>query len=146
MEQPANVVRACRLSVTGIPVRWLHRHTLLAKALLGLLAFDLLGFARNFPKLHRRVSNWPTSSQRCFELGQGCGAINDACIWYPKRVLCLQRSAVLTCLLRSGGIPAKMVLGVQSLPFKSHAWTEVDGEAVNERREVQRIYEVWDRF
>lgn len=55
----------------------------------------------------------------------------------PKQVLCLQRSAVTTCLMRHNGLRATMVLGAQTLPFKAHAWTEVDGRAVNERRDVQ---------
>jgi len=72
-------------------------------------------------------------------------AVNYACVAYPKRVLCLQRSAVTTCLLRSWGVPAQMVMGAQKVPFKAHAWTEVDGRAINERREVQKIYGVWER-
>jgi hypothetical protein len=119
---------------------------LVAKALIGLMAFDLFGFSRNFSRLHQQVEKWPVRSGRHVQVARVCEAINSACVWYPKRVLCLQRSAVLTCLLRSGGIPSKMVLGVQSLPFKAHAWTEVDGAAVNERRDVQKIYQVWDRF
>jgi hypothetical protein len=36
-------------------------------------------------------------------------------------------------------------LGAQTVPVKAHAWTEVDGKAINERRDVQRIYAVWER-
>jgi hypothetical protein len=71
-----------------------------------------------------------------------CTAINYACVWYPKRVLCLQRSVVTTCMLRHCGVPAKMVVGAQTLPFKAHAWTEVEGRAVNERNDVQKTYGV----
>jgi hypothetical protein len=74
------------------------------------------------------------------EIDRVCAAVNYACVWYPKRVLCLQRSVVTTCLLRRCGVPARMVMGARSLPFKAHAWTEVDGRAINERRDVQRIY------
>ena len=35
--------------------------------------------------------------------------------------------------------------GAQNLPFKAHAWTEVHGRAVNERRDVQRTYRIWNR-
>jgi hypothetical protein len=48
-------------------------------------------------------------------------------------------------LLRRCGIPASMVMGAQMLPFKAHAWTEVDGRAINERREVQKVYTAWER-
>ena len=38
-----------------------------------------------------------------------------------------------------------MVLGAQKLPFKAHAWVEVDGRPINERSNVQGTYAVWDR-
>ena len=114
------------------------------KALLGLFAFDVLGFGNNFAKMHRFVTRWRVSPRRAPGDGVGrvCEAINYACVWYPKRVLCLQRSLVTTCLLRHCGVPAQMAMGARNLPFKAHAWTEVDGCAINERRDVQNIYEV----
>ena len=117
------------------------------KALLGLLAFDVLGFGSNFARMHRFVTKWRISPRKApgDGVGRACKAINYACVWYPKRVLCLQRSAVTTCLLRSCGVPAEMVVGTQTLPFKAHAWTEVDGRAINERRNVQKIYSVLER-
>jgi len=118
---------------------------LVCKALLRLLAFDLERLGVNFGKLCRYVSDFPVASRKRGDVVEVCTAINYACVWYPKRVLCLQRSAVLTCLLRSRGIAAEMVMGAQNLPFKAHAWTEVDGRAVNERRDVQRTYRIWNR-
>lgn len=117
------------------------------KAFIGLLAFDVLGLGRNFAKLHRTVRNWPVSNkiQHLNVTDRVCEAVNYACAWYPKRALCLQRSAVTACVLRSCGVPAQMVLGAQKLPFKAHAWVEVNGFAVNERRDVQTIYGVWER-
>lgn len=67
------------------------------------------------------------------------------CAWYPKQALCLQRSFVTTYLLRKHGIAAQMVLGAQKLPFKAHAWVEVDGRAINERSNAQATYAIWDR-
>ncbi len=117
------------------------------KALIGLMAFDSLLLVRNFATLHRIVRNWKLSSRKVpREVAERvCDAVNHACSWYPKRALCLQRSAVTTCLLRSCGVPAQMVIGAQKLPFKAHAWVEVDGRAVNERTDVQAIYGVWER-
>ena len=117
------------------------------KTLLGLLLFDSLFLGRHFASLHRIVSTWRLRGK---EPAPGiaeevCNVMNQVCIWYPKRVLCLQRSAVTTCLLRSCGIPAQMVLGAQKLPFKAHAWVEVNGQALNEMSDVQSIYGVWDR-
>ena len=117
------------------------------KALVGLVAIDLLLFARNFATLHRIVRNWSVSGKEAPAdvTNRVCDAVNHACIWYPKRALCLQRSALTTCLLRSHGVPARMVIGAQKLPFKAHAWVEVGGRAVNERTDVQSIYGVWER-
>lgn len=117
------------------------------KALLGLAAFDLFHFGSNFPRIHALVQSWsasvPPSAPEVVD--QVCRAINRACFWYPKRVLCLQRSAVTTCLLRSCGVPAQMIIGAQKCPFKAHAWTEVDGCPINERRDVRAVYLVWER-
>jgi len=124
-------------------IMWL----LFFKALIGLLGFDLLGFGRNFARMHRFVRTHRVSSRAVSPdiVDRVCVALNYACVAYPKRVLCLQRSAVTTYLLRSCGVPAQMVIGAQKLPFKAHAWTEVNGRAVNERRDVQKVYGVWER-
>ncbi len=73
-------------------------------------------------------------------------AIDEACIWYPRRAVCLQRSAVAVALLRSLGVRAQFVYGVQQLPFKAHAWVEVAGMVVNDRQEVQQEYCVMERI
>jgi hypothetical protein len=130
-----------------VPTRYGNPRLLLWRAFLGLLTFDLFRFGRDFARVHGLVQSWriaPISSPAdTVELV--CRAVNYACVWYPKRVLCLQRSAVTTCLLRSCGIQAQMALGAQKFPFKAHAWTEVEGRAINERRDVQNIYMVWER-
>ena len=65
--------------------------------------------------------------------------------WYPKQAMCLQRSAVTTCLLRSAGVQAEMIIGCQRLPFLAHAWVEVDGEVINDKAQVQLTHAVLDR-
>lgn len=117
------------------------------RALVGLFAFDLLRFGQKFYLMHEFVKLWPV--RICLSdpllLDRASSALNHACVWYPKRVLCLQRSAVFTCLLRDCGVSAQMVMGAQKFPFKAHAWTEVNGHAINERRDVASIYQVWER-
>lgn len=76
---------------------------------------------------------------------QVCQAVNRACIWYWKEVLCLQRSATTVCLLKRHGVAATVVIGVQSLPFKAHAWVEVDGRVVNDKPYLPEMYMVLDR-
>jgi hypothetical protein len=120
---------------------------LFLKAFLGLLAYDLFLLNRNFGALRRVIHRWKVSgtSRSPFTTFSVCNAVNRACIWYPKQALCLQRSAVTTCLLRSCGVPAEMVLGAQKIPFTAHAWVEVGGQAVNENQPVHARYGVWDR-
>lgn len=69
-----------------------------------------------------------------------------ACAFYFKPVACLQRSAVLCRQLRRRGIVAQVIIGIHRFPFRSHAWVEVDGVPVNERRRAREIYVELDRW
>jgi hypothetical protein len=71
-----------------------------------------------------------------------CRAMDIACFLYPKRVLCLQRAAATRALLALHRIEAKVIIGVQMLPFKSHAWVEVKGLIVNDKPYMREIYKV----
>jgi transglutaminase superfamily protein len=117
------------------------------KALVGLFAYDVLRLDRNFARMHGLVRQWKVMSSPASAdlVRMACEAVNHAGVWYPKRVLCIQRSAVTTCLLRSYGVPAEMVIGVRGVPFKAHAWVEVDRQAINERKDVQKAYGIWER-
>jgi len=131
-----------RLRVTGKSARFLT-----LKCFLGLLIFDLFRLGNNFTRVRTVVQRWPTAPKLALPslVDQVCDAMRYACVWYPTRVLCLQRSAVMTCVLRNCGVPAQMVIGAQKFPFKAHAWTEVNCRAINERRDVQNIYSTWER-
>jgi hypothetical protein len=122
-------------------------HALFWTALFWLAAYDLFRFGEDFARIHTFVKTWLVSPGKAptDTVERACRAINYACAWYPKRVLCLQRSVATTCLLRSYGVDAKLVLGAQKFPFKAHAWTEVNGYAINERRDVRKIYLVWEQ-
>lgn len=120
---------------------------LFLRALLTLVAYDILSTFCRFETIYSMVKNWAVAGKPFGRdtIGRVCTAVNYACIWYPKQALCLQRSFVTTHLLRKCGVAAHMVLGAQKLPFKAHAWVEVDGQAINERSNVQATYAVWDR-
>ncbi len=121
--------------------------TLFFFSMLGLFAFDLLGFGRNFSRIYRCLRRSATAEPNYSGeiVTRVCQAVNLASVWYPKQVRCLQRSMVTTMLLRRCGVPAQVAVGVQNVPFKAHAWTEVKGHAINERNDVQKIYSVWER-
>ena len=100
----------------------------------------------DFAGLYCKVRNHPcgqTSSNGAVETI--CGAVDMACIWYWKEVLCLQRSAATTCLLKQHGVRAQMVLGTQQKPFAAHAWVEVDGVVVNDKPYMREMYAVLDQ-
>ena len=71
-----------------------------------------------------------------------CHAMDLACALYPKRVLCLQRSAATLFLLRHHGWNAQLVIGVQILPFKSHAWVELNRKVVSDKPYMRGMYHV----
>jgi len=102
---------------------------------------------RDFRGFHRRVRNRAVCASRAkVSCEQACRAINLACVFYFKHVACLQRCSALVLLLRDLGIPAMLVLGAQRLPFKAHAWVEVNGSVVNDSRSSIELYGVLDRL
>jgi hypothetical protein len=121
--------------------------SLVLKAYIQLIRFDLCLARRDFAALYTAVRNCPVSSQPqpAARIEGICYAVDLACIWYRKEVLCLQRSAAAVCLLRKHGIPARLVLGTTHIPFKAHAWVEVDGRVVNDKSYTPERYAVLDR-
>lgn len=112
-------------------------------AFFGLLAFDLMLRLAGFQSLITKVERWPISKPHSvdFEICRRVRAMVDrAQLYYPKKAMCLQHSAVVTCLLRRRGLPAQMVLAARDFPPKGHAWVEVEGEVVNDKPAVQEIY------
>ena len=112
-----------------------------------LFQFDLLLRRGNFAAVYDAVRNRPCRLREydANTIRRVCSAVDSACIWYWKQVLCLQRSAVTACLLKDTGIPAQLVIGAQHTPFRAHAWVEVDGRVVNDNSYTNEIYAVLDR-
>jgi hypothetical protein len=86
---------------------------------------------RGFPAIHRFVAQFPTSplsrTARSPSTRTLIQRLNFALIFIPKQTYCLVYAAAGTCLLRSFGIRALMVIGVYPSPFSAHSWIEVDG-------------------
>jgi hypothetical protein len=120
---------------------------LVLKAYLKLIHFDLYLARGNFAALYDKVRNYPVSvcTPEPDAIERINSAIDMACIWYWKEALCLQRSAATACLLKKYGVPAQMVIGAQHMPFKAHAWVEVDGRVVNDKPYTPEMYAVLDR-
>lgn len=131
-----------------------HRHplreillALFLQAILGLVIYDFLAAFWGFERVCSIVKSWKVH-EKCTDpnvLQNICRAIDYACTLYPRHARCLQRSFATTWMLRRHGITAYMALGARKMPFKAHAWVEVNGYPVNERSDVQGIYQVWER-
>jgi len=120
---------------------------LVLKAYSKLIHFDLYLAQGNFAVLYDKIRNYPVTKMTPAPnaVKRVCEAVDMACIWYWKEALCLQRSAATSCLLKSQGIFAQMVIGAQQLPFKAHAWVEVDGRVVNDKPYATEMYAVLER-
>ena len=121
---------------------------LIAESYLLLLQIEFVMSFRSILSLYEKVKSARLYSQpggRIVGVEELCRAMDFACVLYPKQVLCLQRSAATTFLLRRRGIAAEMVIGAQLLPFKSHAWVESEGAVVNDKPYVREIYRILDR-
>jgi hypothetical protein len=120
---------------------------LIVQSWVRLLYFDILMCSRKFETVHAAVRRQRT----CAPDSQGhtyidiCYAMDLACVFYFKRVLCLQRSAATAVLLRRHGWNAEMVIGAQILPFQSHAWVEIGDRVVNDKPYVTEMFQVLER-
>ena len=120
---------------------------LVAQAYWKLALFDFYIARRNFSALYARVRNLSTADKLAAPdaVNRVCEAVDMAAIWYWKEALCLQRSAATACLLKEQGVSATMVIGAQQLPFRAHAWVEVNGRIVNDKPYMREIYTVLDQ-
>jgi hypothetical protein len=112
-----------------------------------LIYFDFLMRFYSFEAVHTAVVGqqvFPSHRQQTSE-GEICHAIDLACVFYFKKILCLQRSAATTVLLRRHGWNAQMVLGAQLMPFQSHAWVEIENRVVNDKPYVTEMFQVLER-
>jgi Transglutaminase-like superfamily len=113
----------------------MFRLKLILQAYMGLLAHDLFMSRHDFASLHRRIKSFPlrATAADAISIEAVSSSLDIACCFYPKQTMCLQRSSVLVAMLRAKGVPAHMVIGAQKLPFKAHAWAEVNGQIINDR-------------
>jgi len=120
---------------------------LVVRAYLHLLWIDVLLVSRGFPAVYRKLSRTPrrTNASSNWTEAELCHAIDLACVFYFKPVLCLGRSAAATIVLRESGFAAEMVIGAQSCPFRAHAWVEIGGRVANDKPYIPELYAVLDR-
>lgn len=122
------------------PSNWL-----VLRAWFMLLHVEFIMHIGNFDAVHRLVQKERVHPRQAQQAPILCRAVDLACVFYFKRVLCLQRSAATALLLRRYGWDAAMVIGVQILPFQSHAWVELRGAVINDKPYVCDIYRALKR-
>jgi hypothetical protein len=120
---------------------------LVLRAYMRLIHFDLYLTRGNFSALYEQVRTFPLGKRAPAPnaVERICSAVDMACIWYWKEALCLQRSAATACVLKRYGVPAQLVIGAQQMPFRTHAWVEVEGRVVNDKPYTAEMYAVLDR-
>jgi hypothetical protein len=117
-----------------------------------LVATGLVVTVGGFAATRGLVSRWPrrrhaaAAARRTALTLEIRAALRRACTFYVKRTWCLQKSAVLACMMRSHGIPADLVIGVRKMPFQAHAWVESDGEVVNGAPTFKTTFMVMERW
>jgi Transglutaminase-like superfamily len=110
-----------------------------------LLFINLIMAFRSSETLRRIVRNQRVSllsssdGLSCDELSN---AMDLACVFYFKKVKCLQHSAATTLLLRRHGWSATMLTGARILPYEFHAWAQVGDKIVNDKPYMHEIYQV----
>ncbi|HEU5020570.1 MAG TPA: lasso peptide biosynthesis B2 protein [Bryobacteraceae bacterium] len=109
---------------------------LIAWAWLELLRHDLTMKTRGFARVWSRLET--TRTRAVCRRSDGGRAALEAIEWattfYPKSVMCLQRSVVTARILRKCGFPANVAIGYRTAPFFSHAWVEIGDRVVNDER------------
>ena len=123
----------------------MKRHVL--QSWLLLLYFEWVMRFRGFRHVHTVVREQKIRSRRRTdaEAGDLSHAMDLACVFYFKRVLCLQRSAALAVLLRRHGWNTEMVIGAQLFPSLFHAWVETEGRVINDKPHVTELFQVLER-
>lgn len=146
MQRSNNENRTPLWSMTVPIERRTQMRFLVLKAYVKLVLFDLYLARGNFNVLYEKVKRCPLAKREpsTDAVKHVCAAVDMACIWYWKKVLCLQRSAATACLLKQHGVIAEMVIGSQQVPFEMHAWVEVDGRVVNDKPYVREMYRIVD--
>jgi hypothetical protein len=105
------------------------------------VAIDIYLKLAGFNSLLTRIKTYPTKfSQTRSDINVYIAALDHAQVYYPKKEMCLQRSAALTLLLRDKGHSAQMVVGTQPYPTKAHAWVELDNQVIGESVKIKSVY------
>ena len=90
--------------------------------------------------IQRKVMNGQYSSRKSSlnSIANLHEAVQQARIWYPRKVDCLVGSGALLLMMLKRGVGGNLVVGVQKYPFYAHAWVEYCNTVVNDAEEAKR--------
>ena len=115
---------------------------LVLEAYLSLIRFDLCLARGNFEAIYNKVRDY-TLGRRPLRLIQSNRSAKPW-IWLASgiaRKCCVSKGRPPRhAFSRKYGVSAHLVIGAQQMPFKAHAWVEVDGKVVNDKQYVPEIY------
>lgn len=116
----------------------------IARAAIALLRAELSIRLRSLDgildRYHRRKAGIRPRASTGAVLDETIQAFASLARWISPRDRCLPRSIAMGHLLLSRGIPADIVLGVVSRPFRAHCWVEYQGALLSDRLENVRTY------
>ncbi len=119
-------------------------HLVAAEAFLTLLYVGLMSRVLEFDSMYShslkvtRLSRVPQSDFDQTDVFQSCrDAVQIACLILPWRALCLPRSFAICSMLKRRGFSAKMVIGVEGLSLRPHAWVECGETTIDTIRDTQ---------
>jgi len=119
-------------------------HLVVAEAFLTLLYVGIMSRVLGFNSVYRhslkvpRLSRVPQPDFDQIDVFQSCrDAVQIACLILPWRALCLPRSFTICSMLKRRGLPAKVVIGIEGLSLRPHAWVECQEATIDTIRDTQ---------
>lgn len=95
------------------------------------------GYALVVKALRRNSQNICVTAIRSVGTDEIMAHINKVFIFDFSNNRCLTYSLTLYLMARRMGLPAKLMVGVRTRPFFSHAWVELDGVIINDDPELR---------
>jgi len=122
---------------------------LLLRAMLMLPVVDAELRVRGWRRCHARLASW---AKRRAKSTTATGIPPERIAWLVERAArnvpwpatCLRRSLVLWALLERAGVATDLRLGFRKTDgvFEAHAWVELAGIPLNDRRDVRTLYQM----
>jgi hypothetical protein len=147
--QPDAAQRRYNSGATYEPARS-HAGVTIWKAYLGLIGTHVMLRVAGYRTIRRHLATC-TPSRRLAQRSQPIDVasiidiVDWALVYYPTPVKCLQRSILITWLLKRRDVPAQLVIGCQHTPFYAHAWVELNGDVINDPPSIREQYIVMER-